>query len=102
MVLRAATVPCRSPALQVISYRTNSIRVPDLTLRKSTTFLYTTKKKGRKFPTLFDFAKSRLHFLLCITLFCPKFHNAGICSFKRRCHFGVFVQMVSFPPTYRL
>lgn len=50
MVLRAATVPCRSPALQVISYRTNSIRVPDLTQRKSTTFLYTTKKRAGNSP----------------------------------------------------
>ena len=49
MVLRAATVPCRSPALQVISYRTNFIRVPDLTRRKSTPFLYTTKK-GQEIP----------------------------------------------------
>ena len=60
MVLRAVTVPCRSPALHVISRRTNSVRVPDLTLRKSTTFFYTHKKKGRKIPTLFDFAMSRL------------------------------------------
>ena len=53
MVLRAATVPCRSPALQVISYRTNSIRVPDLTRRKSTTFLYTTKKRAGNSPPFF-------------------------------------------------
>lgn len=50
MVLRAATVPCRSPALQVISYRTNSFCVPDLTLRKSTTFFYTHKKRAGKYP----------------------------------------------------
>lgn len=48
MVLRAVTVPCRTPALQVISRRTNSFRVPDLTLRKSTTLFHISKKKGQE------------------------------------------------------
>ena len=78
VVLRAATVPCRSPALQVISYRTNSIRVPDLTLRKSTPFLYTTKKRAGNSPPFLIFAMSRLHFLFCRNLFCPKFGDTLI------------------------
>ena len=77
MVLRAATVPCRSPALQVISYRTNSFRVPDLTRRKSTTFLYTTKKRAGNSPPFLILQCRDYNFLFC-NLFRPKFYNAGI------------------------